>query len=89
MELRRVIAADAVLRGLELLGELDATAVVLPELESLRGVEQNRLHHLDVYGHTLETLGRVLALQADPATVVGEEHGRKSARCSRSRSRTA
>ncbi len=32
------------------------TAVVLPELEALRGVEQNRYHHLDVYGHTLEVL---------------------------------
>jgi putative nucleotidyltransferase with HDIG domain len=73
MELRRIISADAVMRGLDLLGELDATAVILPELESLRGVEQSRFHHLDVYGHTRETLERVLALQADPARVVGAE----------------
>jgi poly(A) polymerase len=37
---------------------------VLPELEALRGVEQNRYHHLDVYGHTLEVLERVVELTA-------------------------
>ena len=43
-------------------GPLGATAVVLPELEALRGVEQSRFHHLDVYGHTLEVLDRVVEL---------------------------
>ena len=33
--------------------ELGITAVVLPELEALRGVIQNPNHHLDVHGHTL------------------------------------
>jgi poly(A) polymerase len=37
---------------------------VLPELEALRGVEQNRYHHRDVYGHTLEVLERVVELTA-------------------------
>ena len=36
--------------------------LVLPELEALRGVEQSRYHHLDVYGHTLEVLDRTVAL---------------------------
>jgi putative nucleotidyltransferase with HDIG domain len=62
MELRRIIAAPRGRSGLELLGELGATAVVLPELDSLRGVEQNRFHHRDVYGHTLEVLDRVVEL---------------------------
>ena len=57
MELRRIIAAPDALRGASrLMGELGATAVVLPELEALRGVEQSRFHHRDVYGHTLEVL---------------------------------
>jgi putative nucleotidyltransferase with HDIG domain len=64
MELRRIIAARAAPAGIELLGELGATPVVLPELEALRGVEQNRYHHLDVYGHTLEVLERVVELSA-------------------------
>jgi poly(A) polymerase len=64
MELRRIIAAPRAPAGIELLGELGATLVVLPELEALRGVEQNRYHHLDVYGHTLEVLERVVELTA-------------------------
>ncbi len=62
VELRRIVAAREALRGLELMGELGATRVVLPEIEELRGVEQNRFHHADVYGHTLEVLARTIAL---------------------------
>ena len=65
-ELRRVIAAPAARAGLSLMDELHATAVVLPELEALRGVEQNRFHHLDVYGHTLEVLDRAIELSSPP-----------------------
>jgi poly(A) polymerase len=67
-ELRRTIAAPRALRGLELMGELGATAVVLPELEALRGVEQSRFHHADVYEHTLEALAQSIALQAECAS---------------------
>jgi poly(A) polymerase len=78
MELRRIIAAPQALRGLELMGELGSTAVVLPELEALRGVEQSRFHHSDVYGHTLEVLDQTVALTAawvgdapEPGAVLG------------------
>jgi poly(A) polymerase len=67
VELRRVIAAREPRRGLEMMGALGATAVVLPELEALRGVEQNRFHHLDVYGHTLEVLDRAVELTSTAA----------------------
>jgi poly(A) polymerase len=72
MELRRILATPRARRGVELMGELGATAIVLPELQALRGVEQNRFHHLDVYGHTLEVLDRVIALQADPAAILDD-----------------
>jgi poly(A) polymerase len=50
--------------------------VVLPELEALRGVEQSRFHHLDVYGHTLEVLERAIALtDSDAVEMLGVEHG--------------
>jgi poly(A) polymerase len=62
-ELRRIVAAREALRGLQLMHELGASAVVLPELEALRGVEQNRYHHADVYDHTLEVLARSIALE--------------------------
>jgi putative nucleotidyltransferase with HDIG domain len=75
LELQRVLAAPRVLRGLELMGELRATAVVLPELDAMKGVEQSRYHHRDVYGHTLEVLDRVVALtDSDLAETLGDEH---------------
>jgi poly(A) polymerase len=61
-ELRRIIATPRARLGLEMMSSLRATAAVLPELDALRGVEQNRFHHLDVYGHTLEVLDRMVAL---------------------------
>ena len=62
MELRRIIASERAPAGLQMMSELGATAVVLPELEALRGVEQNRFHHRDVHGHTLEVLEQTIAL---------------------------
>ena len=72
MELRRIVDAHQALRGLELMSEVGATAVVLPELEALRGVQQSRFHHRDVYDHTMEVLEQMIALQEDPAGLLGE-----------------
>ena len=79
MELRRVVAAQQALRGLELMRGLGAMAVVLPELQALAGVEQNRFHHSDVYGHTMEVLEWTVALTTpseaaslEPGWVLGE-----------------
>lgn len=41
------------------LAELGALAVVLPELDNVRGVTQNPYHHRDVFDHTLEGLDYV------------------------------
>ncbi|HEY2141222.1 MAG TPA: HDIG domain-containing protein [Solirubrobacteraceae bacterium] len=71
IELRRIVAAPLVSHGLQLMSELGATAVVLPELEAMEGVRQSRFHHRDVYGHTLEVLERTIALQHDPAETLG------------------
>jgi poly(A) polymerase len=86
IELRRIVAAPRVLRGLELLAEVGAMAVVLPELEALRGVQQSRFHHSDVYGHTLEVLDRTVGLQSacaddapDPGAVLGSHRAEVTA----------
>jgi tRNA nucleotidyltransferase/poly(A) polymerase len=71
-ELKRVVAADRVRDGLALMDRLDLTAHVLPELAALRGVEQNRYHHLDVYDHTLAVLDETMALQRDPGAALGD-----------------
>jgi putative nucleotidyltransferase with HDIG domain len=72
-ELKRIVVAERALDGLELMARAGATAVVLPELEALRGVEQNRFHHLDVHDHTLAVLQAVADLERDPAGVVGDD----------------
>jgi putative nucleotidyltransferase with HDIG domain len=72
-ELRRlVIAADPV-RGIGLVDELGLTAGVLPELTALRGVEQNRYHHRDVHGHTLEVLQATVDIERDPGGALGDD----------------
>ena len=53
------------MRALDLLDQLGATSGVLPELEALRGVEQNPNHHLDVHGHTIEVLRQLLVIESD------------------------
>jgi poly(A) polymerase len=71
-ELKRIVGADGVLEGLGLMDTLGLTPHVLPELSALRGVEQNRYHHLDVYDHTLEVLAETVALERDPGALLGD-----------------
>jgi putative nucleotidyltransferase with HDIG domain len=72
LELRRLVGGPDPLRGLRLLDELGLTAVVLPELEALRGVEQGANHHLDVHGHTIAVLERTLEVEAGLERFGGE-----------------
>src|SRR5690349_8291982 len=65
-ELKRVISADDVRRGLTVMEAYGLTQVVLPELTALRGIEQSRFHHADVHDHTLEVLDSIALLQRDP-----------------------
>jgi len=73
-ELRRVISSDRAGEGVRLALELGLCAVVLPELERLRGVEQSHYHHLDTLDHTLAVLDCVIELQRDVEAFLGSEH---------------
>jgi tRNA nucleotidyltransferase/poly(A) polymerase len=66
-ELKRVVAARDVRRGLALMDEHGITAVVLPELLPLRGLDQSVYHHADAHAHTLEALDVLIELERDPA----------------------
>ncbi len=70
-ELKRIISADGALEGLRLMDALGVSAVVLPEVVALHGVEQSRFHHLDVHDHTMTVLGETIALQRDPSVAFG------------------
>lgn len=71
-ELRQLLGGPDPLYGLHLLGELGLTAVVLPEVEELRGVEQGPNHHLDVYDHTIAVLEHTLEVEGDLDRFAGE-----------------
>jgi poly(A) polymerase len=78
-ELRLLVGGVDPLRGLALLEELGLTAVVLPELEALRGVEQGPNHHLDVYDHTIAVLEHTLEVERDLPRFAGECAGEVAA----------
>jgi poly(A) polymerase len=71
-ELRQLVGGPDPLRGLRLLDELGVTPVVLPELETLRGVEQGPNHHLDVYDHTIAVLEHTLEVEGGLERFAGE-----------------
>jgi poly(A) polymerase len=71
-ELRLLLTGPEPLRGLDLLDGLGITPAVLPELAALRGVEQNPNHHLDVHGHTMQVLARLLEVERDLGRYVGD-----------------
>ena len=74
VELARVVCADDALGGLALMDAAGVTEAILPELGALRGVEQNRFHHLDVLDHTRAVLAETIALERDPGLVcAGDE----------------
>lgn len=73
-ELKRIVAVPDPVPSLRLLDDVGALGVVLPELQALKGVEQNVFHHLDVWEHTLGVLSAVADLEADPSPL-GEAAG--------------
>jgi poly(A) polymerase len=78
-ELKRILGSERAIAGMELMDELGVTDVVLPELVALRGVEQSRFHHLDVYAHTLAVLQATVDLKRDPRAAFAEQAARVDA----------
>jgi poly(A) polymerase len=71
-ELKRIVVGDHALRGLELMLCFGVTQEILPELFALRGVEQSKYHHLDVYDHTMAALAETIALERSGWASIGE-----------------
>ncbi len=74
-ELNLILTSPQAVSGIRLLDEIGASAVILPELLELQGVEQTAYHHLDAYEHTLEVLQFSIDLEADPGALFGEPGG--------------
>ncbi len=75
-ELRRLVASEDPLRGLELMDAAGLVATVLPELAALRGVGQNPYHQHDVWDHTLEVLRQLITIERDLGARFGALGGR-------------
>jgi poly(A) polymerase len=75
-ELRLLLDSEDPVRGLRTMEALGVTAVVLPELDALAGVEQNVFHHLDVLEHTYVVLAAAVDLERDPTAAGLARHGR-------------
>jgi poly(A) polymerase len=72
-ELRRIVIAPRVAAGVRLASELNVLGAVLPELESLRGIEQSHFHHLDVFDHTIEVLNSLIEIDSHLADYFPED----------------
>jgi putative nucleotidyltransferase with HDIG domain len=57
--LSKILALPGALQNLHYLDEVGLLVVIIPELETLEGVEQSAPHYLDVFEHSLETVRRL------------------------------
>jgi len=58
-ELSKILALPGAPQNLRYLDEVGLLVVIIPELETLKGVEQSAPHYLDVFEHSLETVRRL------------------------------
>jgi putative nucleotidyltransferase with HDIG domain len=66
-ELLKTLVPPRATGALRLMDEDGLLGHLLPEIEPMRGMEQGRYHHLDVWGHTLEVVAQLeLILQDTP-----------------------
>ncbi len=58
-ELSKILAQPNADRHLRQLDDLGLLGTIIPEVERMKGVKQPKPHHLDVFAHSLETVGRL------------------------------
>ncbi len=75
-EFARLLALPGAAASLRRLDELSLLVYVIPELETLKGVEQSPPHYLDVWQHTLATMD---ALEGIIAAICGSNNSSGSA----------
>jgi poly(A) polymerase len=70
-ELFLLLKAPRAYPVLEAMAAVGLLAQVFPELSAMQGVEQNGYHHLDVYGHSLQTVACMEEVLAVPEAYFG------------------
>jgi poly(A) polymerase len=68
-EILALLATDSAAQGLALLDNAGLLSLVMPELDSTRGVEQPKEHNWDVFGHSIQAVAVLdwLLLPSPPA----------------------
>ncbi|OCC15945.1 tRNA nucleotidyltransferase, CC-adding [Dissulfuribacter thermophilus] len=67
-EITRIFETNIAWKAINKMAELKTLLILFPELEIAQGVEQPGFHHLDVFGHSLETLKMVEKVIESPHT---------------------
>lgn len=57
-ELNKILISPHPAKGVELLKRFGLMKYIVPEFEALYNLQQNKMHHKDAYGHTLEVIDR-------------------------------
>ncbi|AFM26229.1 CCA tRNA nucleotidyltransferase [Desulfomonile tiedjei] len=70
-ELFALLAADSSIEALEIMDKAGVIEILFPVTTAMRGCTQNEFHHLDVWGHTLETVRQLEKLMLDPESLFG------------------
>lgn len=76
-ELFIVLGTPVAAANVRLMDEVGLLDNLLPDVALMRGVTQNAYHHLDVWQHSLEALGRLEALLADLGPLLGEANAER------------
>jgi poly(A) polymerase len=64
-ELGKIFSADDCYESVALMDAMGILEIVLPEIKPLKGVDQGKFHHLDVWQHSLESLLQLEELLKD------------------------
>jgi tRNA nucleotidyltransferase/poly(A) polymerase len=70
-ELFALLAADSSIEALEIMDKIGVIETLLPVMAAMRGCTQNEFHHLDVWGHTMETVRQLEKLMLDTESLFG------------------
>jgi tRNA nucleotidyltransferase/poly(A) polymerase len=65
-ELARLLAAPRACRAIEAMDETGLLTAIIPETGAMKGVDQNRWHSHDVWGHCMATMREMETITADP-----------------------
>lgn len=73
-EFFKIIAVDHAQPYIRDMDNAGILSVIIPEVDALKGVEQGRYHHLDVWNHTLLVLKNLESLLSELEEVLPEYH---------------